>query len=222
VFAGVVALAATACGAEDKSTDAPDLPTGAVAVVADAPGCETSEGASCVITRDEFDHSIQQAAIRQGMRQAPASDDPRYEPLRDAAVDDLLLAAWVRGEAAERGLEISDREIDEELRAVIESPDFGSQKAFDRFLEQSGFTEEEARARLELQVISDRIQSEVLSAGGNAEELQELTQQFQSEFQEKWRARTTCADGFLTERCANGPPPTRQEGGEDGVAGGLP
>lgn len=167
-----------ACGAEDESAGAPEVPSDAIAVVAEARGCETSDGATCVITKDQFDQAIQQAAIRQGMQQVPASDDPQYEHLRRVAVNDLLLAAWVRGEAAERGIEVSDREIDAELQSVI-IESFGSQEAFDRFLEQSNLTEEEARAQIELQLISQRIQNEVLSASGTPKE---LAQRFSSEF----------------------------------------
>ena len=74
----------------------------------------------------------------------PAEDDPQYELLADAAEGDLILSRWVLGEAEERGIEVTDREIDDELEAVKEEQ-FGSEKAFEKFLEQSGFTLEEAQ-----------------------------------------------------------------------------
>ena len=69
----------------------------------------------------------------------PPPDDQQYDLLVDAAVSDLILSRWVLGEAEERGIEVTDREIDEELETVI-NQQFGSQKAFEDFLDQSGFT----------------------------------------------------------------------------------
>jgi foldase protein PrsA len=131
-----------------------DEPTGEeVAVIEDAP-----DG---TITQEDLDRSIVQTAARNGLRDVPPEDDPQYEQLRDAALSDLILSRWVLGEAEERGIEVSEREVDEELDRVIQQ-EFGSQKAFDRFLNQSGFTLAEARERVRLQVISQRIQEAVL------------------------------------------------------------
>jgi foldase protein PrsA len=131
----------------------PSVPDDAVAVVEDAP-----DG---TITTEDFDRALEQTAARQGLPEVPPSDDPQYEPLADAAVSDLILSRWVLGEAEDRGIEVTDREIDEELENVKEQQ-FGSEKEFQRFLDQSGFTLEEARERIALQLISDRIQMAVL------------------------------------------------------------
>jgi parvulin-like peptidyl-prolyl isomerase len=152
-----------------------------VAVVEDADG-----DSDVAITQEQLDRALQQTAARQGLGEVPPPDDPQYELLQQAALSDLLLGVWVRGEAAERGIEVTEREVDEELQAVIESPDFGSQKAFDRFLEQSGFTEEEARDRLELQVISNRVQQEILPEEPpvTEDEIQEFYDQNQAQFEQ--------------------------------------
>jgi foldase protein PrsA len=131
----------------------PSVSEGEVAVVEEAP-----DG---TITSEDFDRALQQTAARQGQREVPPTDDPQYELLADAAVSDLILSRWVLGEAEERGIEVTDREIDEELETV-KNQQFGSEKAFQDFLDQSGFTLEEARERIALQLVSDRIQSAVL------------------------------------------------------------
>ena len=129
------------------------MPDGAIAVVEDAP-----DG---TITTEEFDRALVQAAARQGLEEVPAEDDPQYELLAEAAQGDLILSRWVLGEAEERGIEVTDREIDDELETVKEEQ-FGSEKEFEKFLEQSGFTLEEAKQRIELQLVSDAIQTGVL------------------------------------------------------------
>jgi foldase protein PrsA len=131
-----------------------DEPTGEeIVVIEDAP-----DG---TITQEDLDRAITQTAARNGLQDVPPADDPQYEQLRDAALSDLILSRWVLGEADERGIEVSEREVDEELDRVIQQ-EFGSQKAFEKFLRQSGFTLEEARQRVKLQVISQRIQEAVL------------------------------------------------------------
>ena len=90
----------------------PSVPEGDIAVIEDAP-----DG---TITSEDFDSSLEQTAARQGLREVPPPDDPQYELLVDAAVSDLILSRWVLGEAEERGIEVTDREIDEELETVIE------------------------------------------------------------------------------------------------------
>ena len=152
----VVALGAlplTGCGSDDQGASTTELPSGAVATVAGAPD-ET-------VTQGDFDRALAQTAARQGINQVPASTDPQYKALADAAESDLLLSRWVLGEAEERGIEISDRQITDELEKV-KSQQFGSEKAFQTFLDQSGFTLDEAQQRIELQLISSQIQQDVL------------------------------------------------------------
>ncbi|MFL5871662.1 MAG: peptidyl-prolyl cis-trans isomerase [Solirubrobacterales bacterium] len=124
-----------------------------VVVVEDAP-----DG---TITKEDFDRSLTQTAARQGIKQVPSTDDPQYQQLADAAESDLILTRWVLGEADDRGIVVTDRQIDDELQNVIQQQ-FGSQKAFDKFLKQSGFTLDEARERIKLQLISQEVQNDVI------------------------------------------------------------
>ena len=148
LFVVLFAVVGVAIGIGD-----PEVPDGAIAIVDDSP-----DG---TITQEQFDRALTQTAARQGIKEVPATDDPQYQLLADAAESDLILARWVLGEADERGIEISDREIDDELGKIKEQQ-FGSDKAFEDFLKQSGFTLDEAKDRIKLQLVSDRIQKAVL------------------------------------------------------------
>jgi foldase protein PrsA len=128
-----------------------------IAIVEDA-----VDGEDVTISREQFDSTLEQTATRQGLEEVPAPDDPQYELLRDTAIADLLLAVWVRGEAEDRSLEVSESDVDEELEQIKEQQFGGSERQFNRFLRQSGFSEEEARERVELQLLSDEIQAGVL------------------------------------------------------------
>jgi foldase protein PrsA len=148
LFVALFVVAAAAIGLGN-----PSVPEGAIAVVEDAP--------NGTITTEEYDRALVQAAARQGLKEVPPEDDPQFELLSQSAQGDLILSRWVLGEAAERGIEVTEREVDDELETVKEEQ-FGSEEEFEKFLEQSGFTLDEAKDRIRLQLLSDAIQQSVL------------------------------------------------------------
>src|SRR6266516_1755209 len=109
----------------------------------------------------EFQAALEQAAARQGVKKVPAPSDPSYATLHDAAMSDVLLSRWVRGEANDRGITFSNSEISSQLQQVVKQQ-FGGQKKFQQFLKQAHFTPPQARDRVELQMISNEIQKQVL------------------------------------------------------------
>jgi parvulin-like peptidyl-prolyl isomerase len=112
------------------------------------------------ITAEDFNRALIQAAARQGVAkdcQAPATDSPEYEALREEALNDVLDQAWIQGEAAERGIEASDREVQEEFETTRDQ-NFKTDKEYDDFLKQSCFTQEDVNERVKLQVLSNKIQ----------------------------------------------------------------
>ena len=131
----------------------PSVPSGDVATVEDVSNGD--------ISQEEYDSALQQIAAQQGVKKIPPPDDPSYADLRDATMADLLLGRWVRGEAADRGISFSDTEIDNRLDQIIKQ-DFGGQKQFETFLKQNHFTPEQARDRVELQLLGDEVQKQVL------------------------------------------------------------
>jgi len=149
LLAGVVVLIAATSGIGKPSLPNDDL----VAFVDEAPDGE--------VTQEQFDAAIEQAAARQQTQEIPPPGTPQYDALQETAMADLLLSRWVAGEANDLGVEASDREIDEELETIIQDQ-FGGEEEFNRFLEQSAFSEEDARERVRLQLLSQRIQEEVI------------------------------------------------------------
>lgn len=158
VFAIFVIGALVFVGASE-GLGAPSVGDGNVAVVEDAP-----DG---TVTSEEFDRAMMQTAARQGLQEVPPEDDPQFQTLQSAALADVTLARWVLGEAEERGIEVTETEVEKELETV-KGEQFDSEKAFDKFLEDSGFTLEEARERIKLQLVSDLIQKAVLPEDGDA------------------------------------------------------
>ena len=129
VILAVFVVGAVVVGAASAGLGPPDVPSGDVALVQDAPSGD--------ITKDEFDRALEQTAKRQGLKQVPASDSPQYGTLRDSAMSDLLLARWIAGEADERGITVSDTEVADQL-AQIKKQQFGGEQQFQKFLKQAG------------------------------------------------------------------------------------
>jgi parvulin-like peptidyl-prolyl isomerase len=130
----------------------PSVPSGDVAVVEDAPDGN--------ISTEEFDVALEQAAASQGAKEVPPESDPQYEALRDAAMSSLLAARWVRGEAEDLGISVSESEITNRIDEIKKQ--YGGEKGFQRVLRQGRFTPAQAREQIESQLLGTRIQEEVV------------------------------------------------------------
>jgi hypothetical protein len=129
----------------------------------------------------------------------PKPDSPKYDQLRDAAMEELLDGVWIRGQAEEMRIQVTEKEIDAELQE-IKRQSFPSKAAYQRFLEDSGLTPEMVLDRVELQLLSKRIQSQVPEGRDGFTD-------FVNQYRKKWRSRTICAPGYRIDRCSNGPTP---------------
>ncbi len=137
----------------------PSIPDGAVAIVEDAP-----DG---TITQEEFDANLLQAAFNLQLRELPAEDDPQFEQVEQSALSNAIQTRWVKGEASERGITVSDRDVQTAFDQIVEEQ-LGGEKGFKQFLARSevdgepAFTEDDVRAVAELTAISDRLQAQAL------------------------------------------------------------
>lgn len=112
------------------------------------------------ISKESFESSLEQAAKRQGLQEVPPEDDPQYEALRDEALNDVLDTAWILGEASDRGIEASEREVQQEFQQTKDE-NFDTEKEYRKFLEQTGFTQQDIDLRVRLQLLSTKIQEQI-------------------------------------------------------------
>jgi parvulin-like peptidyl-prolyl isomerase len=131
----------------------PSVPSDDVAVVEDAPDGH--------VTTEEFQAALEQAAASGGAAEVPPPSNPQYAALKDSAMSSLLTARWVRGEAEERGITVSDTEIENQLDKFRQQ--FGGEKGFQQALKQAHFTAEDARAQAELVLLGNQVEAEVLN-----------------------------------------------------------
>jgi foldase protein PrsA len=158
VFGAAVVVALVGYGV-GRGFGQPSVSSGEVAVVEEVPS-EIGH-----VTREDFDRAMEQTAARAGLEDVPEPGGAQYENIKSAAMGDLLDTIWIQGEADDRGLEASEREIEAQLRQ-IKTQSFRSEREYEQFLERSGFTEEDIRLRVELQILSDAIQQDVAGTVG--------------------------------------------------------
>jgi foldase protein PrsA len=170
-----VALVITTAGyAIGRGLGGPSVPSDAVAVVQDAP-----DG---TISTADFQAALTQTAAGQGLPKPPSPSDPQYPQLRDAAMSDVLLTRWVRGEAEERGITVSDTEV-----ANFIKQQFGNAAQFRKQAKQANFTVPQARERIrEVFLPSQQIQQEVLPKNPTVSDAQvsDFYQANKSQFQQ--------------------------------------
>jgi hypothetical protein len=192
-----------------------EIPAGAVAFVAEVP-----DG---VVTEEDFELHLDRAAATMGLNEPPASDDPQYESIREQALSNAILPIWIEGEAAERGIAVTEAQVDRDLETIVETS-FGDRKEFERFVTEQMFcTEAEleaappeeckgVRTQVELRLIAEQIEADAFGDVDPASpEAQDVAAEFARELTEKWRMRTACVEGYVIERCSNGPEPTFEE-----------
>lgn len=132
----------------------PSVPSDAVAVVEDAPDDLGT------ITKAEFDRALVQAAAATQVTPVPKPGDDKYEELKETALGELLDAVWLHGQAAEMGIEVTPKEIADELEKLKEQA-FKTEKQYRKFLEESKFTKADVDKRVTLQILSTKIQEQI-------------------------------------------------------------
>lgn len=179
--------------------------SGLAAVAFACPTHEVARIGDRAIVRSEFKHwlRITDSSTRKtpGCRRLPRPGTQRYERGRDESMAFLISARWIRGEAAERQIRVSAREIRRE-RNETKRLAFGTEREYQRFLRETCQRQADINYRVKVDILAKRIRRQVL-AGTRGEERQRALDQFRKDFEAKWKARTVCTVGFIVDDCSN-------------------
>lgn len=154
VLFGAVFIALFVIFAVAQGLGAPSVPSGDVALVTNVPS-ELGH-----ISQADYKTSLAQQQAQSGQKKAPKPGSKKAEELHKAAIGELLNAAWIFGEAEELGIELTKKEVETEL-AKVKKESFKTEKAFQEFLKEDHFTEAEVQKRIELQLLSTKIQEKI-------------------------------------------------------------
>jgi foldase protein PrsA len=84
-----------------------------------------------------------------------------YEGLRDQVMQLLIQEKWVRGEAEDQGVKVTDAEVRKAFEEQ-KKQSFPKEKEYQEFLRTSGFTEEDILFRVRLEQLSNKLREKVV------------------------------------------------------------
>jgi FKBP-type peptidyl-prolyl cis-trans isomerase (trigger factor) len=145
--AAALLFASVACGG-----DSGDVPSDAIAVV----GGQT-------VAKDDFDRLLDQARAnsRGSRRPFPKPGTPQYVQIHDQLVQFLVRRAQLAEEAEERGLEVSDEQVERRREELVQQFFRGDDELYDKHLEKTGVTEEQLRADIKASMIQEALFKDV-------------------------------------------------------------
>jgi foldase protein PrsA len=132
----------------------PNVPSGDVALVEDVP-----DGVGNV-SQEDFDRALVQQVSQAKLKKTPERGSDKFEELKEAALGEMLDQIWIEGQAEELDISVTDKQVEDEL-ATIKKQNFGTDAAYEKFLKESKFTQEDVDARVRLQLLSTQIQEQV-------------------------------------------------------------
>lgn len=134
----------------------PSVPSGDVAHISNVP----DEFAD--ISEDKLNRGIARLATsgEEKAKTPPKPGTKKYDELQTKAMTELIEGVWIRGEAEELGISVTEKQVEDEL-ASIKKQNFPTPAAYKKFLAESKFTQEEVDQLVELQIITKEIQEQI-------------------------------------------------------------
>lgn len=125
------------------------VPAGDIAHISGVP----SEDAN--ISEAELKRAIFQQVGSSGEK-APKQGSKKYRELKTAATTELIESVWLRAEAENLGIQVTDKQIETEL-ASIKKQNFPTEKAYKEFLKTAHYTQQDVNDRVELTILNQKI-----------------------------------------------------------------
>lgn len=122
--------------------------------------------------------------------------------LRGEVLDFLISFDWVKGEAQARNVSVSAAEVRKKFDH-IRSQQFHKRREFEAFLRDSGETVADLLLRVEVSLLSQRIQRSVVAGHHSASSKRRALTQFVKGFKAKWQAQTYCASEYDVKDCGH-------------------
>jgi hypothetical protein len=150
------------------------------------------------IAQATFAHWLAITAALSGLRGRDASAS--NTTLKDRVMGFLITGEWLLGEAAALGVDISEAAAHRRLEEV-QKKQFKQPGELQRYLAKNHETAADLLLRVKLELIESAIARKVTAAKHTAAEKKAALASFQAQFQAKWKAKTSCAAGFVTSDC---------------------
>jgi hypothetical protein len=114
----------------------------------------------------------------------------------------LISADWVIGEARDLNVHVSPAEVRQTFDRTRKAQ-FPKRSEFQAFLGRSKETVTDILLRVELGLLSQRLQRRVVADEHGARKKQDALKRFVSDFRNKWTAQTYCAAQYASQDCGH-------------------
>ncbi|MFZ1925714.1 MAG: hypothetical protein WAU42_06195 [Solirubrobacteraceae bacterium] len=190
--AGMLAAALMAgCGGGVSSTNTASVPSSPAAVPTQ--GTASSVDAVAYVSHTPISKAIYQhwLAVETALG---AAGSPAHQ-----ALGFLITSEWVLGEAAARGVSVSEAEVKQRYAQLVHES-FPKAGSMQKYLAKSGQTEADLLARIKVEMLASKIGAKV-SAGKSAAQRSASLAAFENAFHAHWKNYTSCQPGYVMEDC---------------------
>jgi Raf kinase inhibitor-like YbhB/YbcL family protein len=190
----MLVLALSGCGGGGGSTTTSSSAIPSSPAAAEAPASTSSVNAiasvaGVPISKSGYEHWL---AVEQA--------DGAKSNTGHRALSFLITSQWVIGEAAARGISVSDAEVKKRF-AQISKQSFPKAGSLQKFLAKAKETEGDLLARVKVELLESRITAQV-TKGKSGAQAKSVLASFQKAFQEHWKRFTTCKPSYVMEDCS--------------------
>jgi len=154
ILFGILLVALFVSFAVSQGLGSPSVPSGDVVKVQDVPD------ELATVSQKDFDRAFAQQVKAAKLKKRPAEGSKKFDEVKEATLTELIEGIWLRGQAEEMGITITDKQVEEEL-AQIKKSSFPTPGSYGKFLKESGLSQEDVNDRVELQVVINAIQEKV-------------------------------------------------------------
>jgi PPIC-type PPIASE domain len=159
IIFGLVLVAMVVIVAAAVGLGHPSVPSDDVAVIDDSSINVPGLAENGHISKTNFNRFLLQTAKQNGLPSAPSPSNPQYKQLKDQAMQTALQIAWIVGEANRRGLTFTNTQIQQSYQQI--KSQFKTQAEYVKARDQAGLTEADVLERAKLQLIQNKIQSDI-------------------------------------------------------------
>jgi hypothetical protein len=193
---------APACPPPLTSTSTSVAPTTAGPATGAQPAPELTVACvgSVAITGGTYSHWL--AIARKAGSPAKGQHAPSTKELLDEVMPFLISSDWVQGEAADMGISVTPAEVKKNFDR-IRVAQFHKRREFRAFLRKSGQTVADLLYRVELNLLSARIQKRVVAGHHSPASQERALSQFVKAFKAKWEPQTYCASEYDVKDCGH-------------------
>lgn len=134
-----------------EGIDQPSVPAGSIAIVTAVP---RERGR---VSEADYDRAFERSLAQAGLESTPKHGSKKYAELKRSALATIFQGIWVRGEAAEMGISVTDKQVTQRL-TEIKKQSFSSPGSYKSFLKTYHYTAAEVEESVEAELLSEEIE----------------------------------------------------------------